>query len=582
MLNKLHGASMLAALMLLPGVAAAQQSLLAAEAQTDAPAQQVSAQPRTEDIAFSLELPEAPAPHLASTPALAAAQQEKSFNTPFLMSSVSTSASSLGQDMFDQEMFASSASSSAAEFFGTAAIRPAPTTERVPLSQCPYDHTHARECRVHWRDEIIDGFTYLSFQNIGNLYTGFWYRWETTHGKWWDRYVNSVEGWRWRRWSDGNPFLDDYVGHSMQGAITTFIWVENDPKGMTLLQSNTKEYWRSRFRALLYSTALSFEWKLGPYGEAGIGHNGDHYFYEETDSSKMTNETGDVELVTTPVGGLLWSLLEDRLDQSVVARLENKSRNPLALIGYQFLTPARATANIFRFRAPWYRDTRQVHATGLFHTETYPEFAGPAVAGGSFVTRPAASQLPQPAPGFGGNYEFGAMLGTSWRHDTALGSNEDNRYMDIIVRGSGLLHASDSGRIALRYSPEVIAAAMLDEPTGGTGLEDQRKRTYGTGISPEGLQFVFRPTERVQPYLDEHAGLIYFFKPVLTPTGDRWVYNANFGGGVNILRKNGTSFTFGYRLQHLGPAQGKQQYGTDAHTFYIATSRFFRHRAQVY
>ena len=233
----------------------------------------------------------------------------------------------------------------------------------VPLDKCPYDHTHARECRVHIKDLVIESAVFLAFQNTGNLYTGYWYRYETTTGKWWDRYVNSVEDWRWTRWSDNNPFLDDYVGHPIMGAITNGIWIQNDPKGMTLEQSNSWEYYRSRLRALAYSTFYSFEWKLGPIGEASVGHNGDH-FYE--DQGTVTNETGWVELVTTPVGGVLWTMAEDALDKQVVRRLEEKSRNPVLMTIYQFLTPSKGFDNILRFRPPWYRDSRQVKSSGFF------------------------------------------------------------------------------------------------------------------------------------------------------------------------------------------------------------------------
>jgi hypothetical protein len=152
---------------------------------------------------------------------------------------------------------------------------------RVPLDQCPYDKTHARECRVHWKPLLISAGAFLTFQNVGNLYTGYWYRWETTNGKWFDRWIDSAAGWRWDVWNDQNPFLDDYIGHPMMGGITSYLWIQDDPKGMTLDMSNTWPYWRSRLRALAFSTVYSFQWKLGPFGEAGIGHNGDHQVPQE-------------------------------------------------------------------------------------------------------------------------------------------------------------------------------------------------------------------------------------------------------------------------------------------------------------
>ena len=152
------------------------------------------------------------------------------------------------------------------------------SSERVPLDQCPRDETRARECRVHWRQLLITSAAFNAFQNAGNLYTGYWYRYETTTGKWFDRWINSADSWRWDKWDDDNPRMDQYVGHPMMGSITNYIWIQNDPKGMTVEMANTREYWRSRMRATLFSTAYSFEWKLGPLERPAIGHNGDQYF----------------------------------------------------------------------------------------------------------------------------------------------------------------------------------------------------------------------------------------------------------------------------------------------------------------
>jgi hypothetical protein len=150
--------------------------------------------------------------------------------------------------------------------FGSA-VRPSNRGAYVQLSDCPDDETHARECRMHWRPLIVESLLFNAFEDAGNLYTGYWYRWETMNGKWWDRYVASAAQWCWDRWSDDNPVLDDYVAHPMMGAITNSIWIQNDPKGMTLEFTNDQPYWHSRFRALAWSTFYSFAWKLGPLGK---------------------------------------------------------------------------------------------------------------------------------------------------------------------------------------------------------------------------------------------------------------------------------------------------------------------------
>jgi hypothetical protein len=425
---------------------------------------------------------------------------------------------------------------------------------------------------VNWGHLAIESSLYLTFQNAGNVYTGYWYRWETTHGKWWDRYIDSAAHWRWNRWSDDNPFLDDYVGHPIMGSITNWLWIQNDGKGKTLEQGNNWPYYRSRLRAMAFSTAYSFQWKLGPFGEAGIGHNGDHYFY---DKGKLTNETGWVELVTTPVGGTLWTMAEDALDKHVITGLERRSHNPLLLTTFQILNPSRATANFLRLRAPWYRDSRTVKATGFWsNPDDQPELGDPPVAGEALTTRGVSQGSTPPYPQWGGKYELGTWWGVSWSSGSLFGNATDTKYMPIDVRYSQRISQSPSW--SLRYSPEITALAMVDVPVpGSTDRFSQRKRSYGSGLSPEGFQLDFLPQRRVQPFLSQNAGLIYFLSPALSPEGSHLVYTVDFGGGVNIFHLQRQAVTLGYRYQHLHDANlGAQVTGTDANTFYLGISRF--------
>lgn len=480
-------------------------------------------------------------------------------------------------------------SSSAAEYSAAATAASHPEHE-VPLRECPYDKTHAKNCRVHVRQLVISSAIFNLFQNAGNLYTGYWYRYETTHGKWWDRYVASVEGWRWNVWDDNNPLMDQYVGHPIMGSITNYLWIQNDPKSMTLEQSNTWPYWRRTLRALGYSTFYSFEWKLGPFGEAGIGHNGDHYFSDEK-GQVYTNETGIVELVTTPIGGMVWTLAEDALDRHVMPHLEAKSRNPILLTTYQLMTPSKGTANMLRFRPPWYRDSRTVKAKSFFSDPPSPE--DEEMASETATTAAAEREAPDVPEGHdiaiapvsrrsylpvyprpGGVHEFGAWWGLSVMSGHLWGAAGDVKYMPMDVRYS--YEFARGEHMTLRYSPELTALAMLDEPVPGQkNPELQRKRTYGSGLSPAGFQTDFFPSKRVQPFLSTNGGFIYFMDRVLSPQGSRWMYTIDFGGGINVFRKERQAVTIGYRYQHLENGNiSLHNPGTDANTFYVSVSRF--------
>jgi len=108
-----------------------------------------------------------------------------------------------------------------------------------------------------------------------------------------ERYVDSVQRWRWNVGRMTTHFLDDYVGHPMMGAITNSLWMQHDPKSMYLDEFKHLAILAQPHARYSVSTAYSFQWKLGPLGEASIGHNGDHFF---PDQGARTNETGWVEL----------------------------------------------------------------------------------------------------------------------------------------------------------------------------------------------------------------------------------------------------------------------------------------------
>jgi hypothetical protein len=128
----------------------------------------------------------------------------------------------------------------------------------------------------------------------------------------------------------------------------------------------------------------------------------------------------------------------------------------------------------------------------------------------------------------------------------------------------------------MRYSPELTALALIDEPVPNqTDPTLQRKRTYGSGLSPVGFQSDFFPSKRVQPFLSGDGGFIYFMDRVLSPQGSQFMYTVDFGTGINIFRKERQAVSIGYRYQHLSNANISQHNpGMDANTFYVSVSRF--------
>ncbi len=217
----------------------------------------------------------------------------------------------------------------------------------------------------HWRGLIAQSLFFNVIENSFRAASDDQIRVLLANKPFWHDYVASMRQFNMRRWNDGDDFLVNYVGHPMQGAVSGFIEVQNDPAGRQQEISATRAYWNSRFKAFLWETAYSTHSEISPIGEAGIGNEGGWTYPIHCHSictapgtyKKYTNNTGWVDFIITPTVGTLWLLAEDTLDRFVSDRIQsgNTSRI-LPKIVRGTLNPSRTMANALRFKAPWYRD----------------------------------------------------------------------------------------------------------------------------------------------------------------------------------------------------------------------------------
>jgi hypothetical protein len=155
--------------------------------------------------------------------------------------------------------------------------------------------------------------------------------------------VKSLHG-----WGDMDPWFINYVGHPMQGAISGYIQVQNDPVGRKVEFGATKEYWQSRLKALAWSAAYSTQFEIGPLSESSIGNVG-----------QRKGTSGYVDLVMTPTGGFAWQIAEDWLDKRFIQRWEAGTTSIAKRTFYRVaLNPGRSIANMLRGKGPWHRDGR--------------------------------------------------------------------------------------------------------------------------------------------------------------------------------------------------------------------------------
>src|SRR5271170_1220640 len=220
--------------------------------------------------------------------------------------------------------------------------------------------------RYHWKGLLWQSFAFFGVENSFRLMTDPYFRYLTADKPFWHDYIASVKQWNMRRWSDGDDFLVAYIGHPMQGSVTEFIEIQNDPKARGLQISRDPAYWKSIFKSLLWATAYSTDQKVGPLGESALGSEGGYTYVigcpapcptYQPGLYKVTNNTGWVKFITTPVVGTLWTLNEDFLDRYVSDRVQGDNMNavfPKILRGA--LNPSRTMANALRGKTPWYRD----------------------------------------------------------------------------------------------------------------------------------------------------------------------------------------------------------------------------------
>jgi opacity protein-like surface antigen len=212
-----------------------------------------------------------------------------------------------------------------------------------PLKENP--EKDKKEEGINWKAVLLESGFFLGIEHGFRLYTEQGTR-DGLKGPFIQNYVNSVTN--LHGWADGDPFLVNYVGHPMQGAVSGFILVQNDPKGKSVEFGNNPVYWKSRFKAMAYAWAYSEQFEIGPLSEASLGRV-QSYFPQQ----------GFVDQVITPFIGTGWLLAEDFLDKYVIKRVEDHTENVFVRMMVRgWLNPSRSMANAMALRVPWARDTR--------------------------------------------------------------------------------------------------------------------------------------------------------------------------------------------------------------------------------
>ena len=228
----------------------------------------------------------------------------------------------------------------------------------------------------HWGRALAESLTFLVIEHAYVVHTDF--RWVVSENgipfnHYWRDYRQSLSEWTHSGWNDGDPNWFGYVGHPIQGALTGFIQIQNDPQSEKQEFSKTRAYWKSRLKAALWNTAYSMQWNLGPLSEVTVEKYGTKTRppWNPNGSFPCTTKNcytgvGQIDIVMTPLGGTGWLVGEDFLDAKIVRRVESATQNRFLINTVRVaLNPLRGGANMLHGKNPWYRATRD--AQGMSH-----------------------------------------------------------------------------------------------------------------------------------------------------------------------------------------------------------------------
>jgi hypothetical protein len=202
--------------------------------------------------------------------------------------------------------------------------------------------------RFDWELAIRQSFFFLGIQHSLRLTQEKTI--ENLKGPFFRDYGRSIKG--IKGWGDGDGFVTNYIGHPLMGAISGFIQIQNDPKAARLQLSKSKDYWKSRAKALAWSAVYSTQFEIGMLSEATVGNVG-----------KKPGTGGYVDFVVTPTLGTFAIVLEDAADKYLVNPIERRTENRhIIRLARMLLNPSRSFSNLLSLKKPWHRERGTVYS----------------------------------------------------------------------------------------------------------------------------------------------------------------------------------------------------------------------------
>jgi hypothetical protein len=198
---------------------------------------------------------------------------------------------------------------------------------------------------VDWKRLGASSITLLTIQNA--------YRYATEEGTrdafsnpFWSGYIKAVGS--LHGWSDGDPYLVNYVAHPVQGAVTGFMWQHNDRAYRDAVFGKNTKYWKARLRGMAFTYVYSVQFEIGLFSEASIGQ-----------IQALYPAYGFVDHAVTPTIGTGWAIAEDAIDRFIIESIEVHVANPWVRLASRIaMNPLRSMSNVMNYERPQHRDNR--------------------------------------------------------------------------------------------------------------------------------------------------------------------------------------------------------------------------------
>jgi hypothetical protein len=107
----------------------------------------------------------------------------------------------------------------------------------------------------------------------------------------------------------------------------------------------------------------------------------------------------------------------------------------------------------------------------------------------------------------------------------------------------------------------------------------KRETTYGIGFQPVNFKFIFFAKNRLKPYAQAGAGVMFTNKAVPVPRSTLFQLTGDFGGGLMYMISEKRAVSLGYKYFHIsnGNINGKiNNPGFNANVFYANYSFFWK------